>query len=461
MDSRCMTGFGSEPDIMKQKPWGPFPHFIQDAIKRSVLARNRKKQIKKTLFSERLHALRKASGLTMVTLAEKTGVTASYISLLESGERQPSKEMVQRLADIFFESDNLAAREELMSLAGIQLSPVEQQMSVLQSYERALTQNPQDFHVLSSLVHLLIRQRDFEQAERYILAGMKRFQDAWQLQMLMAQLQLSLDNYAMAALAQHKAIEIYEDTKAIVLRESTEIPVMEEQIDLYSNLGSIYFLWGMRDFQLYSRAVVEEMHEKAKQLAANCQKYFCTAQSIYQQAMQLCPEDVFLLNEYARICFNIADLSPVEQQTEKWNEAIQQLSNVLNAPKIGMLGISKVREASVFLAHAHSKSRRFEEAHHLLSVMQACHPNEWLPHYARVSFYSLRAAYYAEKRPKGWKQEMESDLDAGISVLAQGIYLCSLEEFAEEYILGDKDLLFLRKHRGQIFYEILGRGTKK
>lgn len=338
-----------------------------------------------------------------------------------------------------------------MALAGIQLSFAEQQVGVQQTYERALEQDPNDFHSFSALVRMLMRQQAFAQAETHILAGMKRFRDAWQLQMLMAQLQLSLDNYAMAASAQHKAIEIYENAMPFLLQESAEQLKPEEQIDLYSNLGIIYFLWGMRTFESYSQAVIEEQQESARQFALDSRKYFTSAQSVYQQALRLNPEDVFLQNEYARICFNIADLSPPEQQTEQWSEVIQQFSKVLNSSAIGVLGISQVREASVFLAHAHSRSKRFEEAHHLLSIMQACHPNEWLPHYARVCFYSLRAQYFAQDKPqKNWRQDMQADLEAGLAVLERVTHLVPRDEITGGLIIYDKDLAFLRKNHQQV-----------
>jgi transcriptional regulator with XRE-family HTH domain len=434
---------------MKQQPWGPFTHSIQDAIKRKALARNKNKPIKKTLFSQRLAFLRKSSGLTMVALGEKTGVTASYISLLEAGDRQPSKDLLQRLADIFFGPDNLAAAEELMNLAGMHVSSSEQQLNTQQIYERALQQNPDDFHSFSGLIRTLIRQQALDEAEKYILEGMKRFRDAWRLQALIAQLQLSLENYTVAATAQQKAIELY--LSATEAKDGNA----EEQADLYTNLGVIYFLWGMHAFQRRNQAISEGDLQAEETLEKECREHFITAQKAYKQAMTLNSEDVFLLDEYARICFNIADLSPPEQQAESWSLAIHELSRVLSSPEVTLLGLSQVRETSVFLAHAHSKAQRFEEAHHLLSVMQACHPNEWLAHYARVCFYSLQAQYYEHLKLKKWKPKVQESLALGLAALERVLNLSHPDNQTVEQALYDQDLAFLRDRCTKAFLALL------
>lgn len=444
---------------MMQTPWGPFAHAIYHAVKSKALARHRIKPVKRTLFSQRLSFLRKEAGLTMAALGQKTDVTASYISLLEAGDRHPSKDLVMRLAEVFFGRDNLAAAEELLGLAGMQPLPTEDQLSPQQIYERALCQNPDDFHSFSGLIRTLIRQQALKEAENRILDGMKRFRDAWRLQALMAQLQLSLENYAIAATAQHKALEMYAQRQAaqLVLKESVAPgDSAEEQADLYTNLGVVYFLWGMQAFQQRNQAAAEGQTETAQIAETACREHFSSAQQAYQQALALNPSDIFLKDEYARICFNIADLSPEAEQPERWRAAIAELSAVLCAPDVAVLGLAHVREASVFLAHAHTKAGRFDEAHHLLSILQACHPNEWLAHYARVCFYSLRAESRQGLKPaKNFKQAIQSDLDQGLSALEHALNLPTPANQTLEQAAADQDLAFLRQQRSKPFMALL------
>nr|WSY53806.1 helix-turn-helix transcriptional regulator [Streptomyces sp. NBC_00886] len=57
-----------------------------------------------------LRAGRQRAGLTLKTLGEQTGVTPSYLSHLESGERCPSRTVAGRLADALgLEGDERAA----------------------------------------------------------------------------------------------------------------------------------------------------------------------------------------------------------------------------------------------------------------------------------------------------------------------------------------------------------------
>ncbi|MBF2053120.1 MAG: helix-turn-helix domain-containing protein [Candidatus Sericytochromatia bacterium] len=449
------------------------------------MARHRIKPVKRTLFSQRLSFLRKEAGLTMAALGQKIDVTTSYISLLEAGDRHPSKDLVLRLAEVFFGRDNLAAAEELLGLAGIQPMPPEDQLSPQQIYERALCQNPDDFHSFSGLIRTLIRQQALKEAENRILDGMKRFRDAWRLQALMAQLQLSLENYAMAAAAQHKALEMYTQRRAaqLVLEDGAEAGEgEEEQADLYTNLGVVYFLWGMQAFQRRNQAAAEgqtspqksaaasqvadtsalyqvsseAQTEAVQQAEAECRERFTAAQSAYQQALALSPDDIFLKDEYARICFNIADLSPEAEQPERWRAVIDELSAVLCAPDVAVLGLAHVREASVFLAHAHTKAGRFDEAHHLLSVLQACHPNEWLAHYARICFYSLRAQSHQGLKPaKAAKKAIQSDLDQGLVALEHALGLPTPANQTLEQAAADQDLAFLRQQRSKPFMALL------
>lgn len=73
-----------------------------------------------TILSEKLRALRKAKGLTLDKLAEKSGLSKSYIWELENRESQrPSAEKLTALADVlgvsvtyFFEEDARAPAEK-------------------------------------------------------------------------------------------------------------------------------------------------------------------------------------------------------------------------------------------------------------------------------------------------------------------------------------------------------------
>lgn len=65
------------------------------------------------MFGNRLHELRQKKKLSMRALAEKAEVDFSYISQIEHGKKQPSKELVIRLARIL-----RADQDEFLIAAG-------------------------------------------------------------------------------------------------------------------------------------------------------------------------------------------------------------------------------------------------------------------------------------------------------------------------------------------------------
>lgn len=65
------------------------------------------------IFSERISALRKAKGITLLSLGEQLSVTDEAVRLLERGRRSPSFEVLIALADYFDVSiDYLVGRSD-------------------------------------------------------------------------------------------------------------------------------------------------------------------------------------------------------------------------------------------------------------------------------------------------------------------------------------------------------------
>ena len=108
-----------------------------------------------TIITELGHAIkgvRNDKGLTLEKLSELTGVSQPYLSQIESGKRQPSTEILKKLAialDIFyFDLLKLAGHNELvelynakqakyMSLNAKESTPIDQLKSRLNAFEQA------------------------------------------------------------------------------------------------------------------------------------------------------------------------------------------------------------------------------------------------------------------------------------------------------------------------------------
>jgi len=400
-------------------------------LNKQVLARHKLKPVKATRFSLRTAVLRKQAGLTMTALSKKVGVTPSYISLLEAGERQPSREIVLRLAEIFFDPNDTQALDELLMLAG--LSPVTYKPDQSASdpmvlFEQALAIAPTDFHTFNTLIRYLIRHHQLEAAENRILDGMKRFHNAWQLQALMAHLQLSLHNFEAADKSQQSALELY-------TKQPKNQQIAKEHADLYTNLGMIHFLWGMKQLEASKLARQEQTQTQCRNTEQAAKQAFQTACTHYQAALALNPTDIFLLDEYAQVRFNIADLATGKDKSQLWQAAIESFIEVVCSEQVHTLGLANVREANVFLLHAHTKSGQFDEARKLIGIMQSCHPDYWLIYYAKAAYFSLLGQT---------RQEPEL-AQQGFAALKQALSLRHPQNQSRQYARDDADLAYLRK----------------
>jgi transcriptional regulator with XRE-family HTH domain len=412
--------------------------------RRDTLPRKRTKPLQGSAFSQRITLLRKGESLTMTALAERIGVTTSYISLLEAGDRQPSREIVIKLASVFHGPDDQSQTDELLVLAG--LSPVSYEMQYQTQdtrsiYEELLRSDPEDFKTFTALIRLLIRLGDFNAAEAHIYAGLKRFQDASRLQALMAQLQLCKKAFETASTFQLSAIELYR--KQVKPKDLKQDP---DFADLHTNLGVIYFLWGSEIFE--SSFLAEAEAQAALKDAAL--KNFFKALGYYEQAMAITPKDIFLLDEYARIRFNLADLSSADSSQPLWEAAIQAFIDVICAEDVGALGLESVREANAFLAHAHSKAGQFESARTLIGVILSCNPDYWLIYYIKACYYSLRAA-----------SGHEDDLNAALSMLESALLNPHPNNASLAYAEIDPDLTFLRQGKAKEFEQLLEKFKRK
>lgn len=379
----------------------------------------------KTPFSIRLQALRKQQKLNMDQLAQAVGVSKSFISLLESGGRQPSREVVLNLAEALScasgTPDTAAQeklRDELLILAGFMpVNPraVNAYRDSLQVYAQAIKENPEDFRLFSRWIMALIRAERQEEAYTHIQDGLQRFQDTAYMQCLLAYLELSKGNYEAALINQESALKLIQQKPAPYLNE----------VDLVFNVGAIHFLMG-------HQSMVDGQTKQA------LERYAQAIQSMEDAlAKDTQPDgDVYILDEYARLLFNHAYLT---QQTEHWEQTIQAYRRVLIHPRKQTLGVSALRESAAFLAHAYTQKKDFATAELTLGLLSAFQQDYWLVNYLQACLYT---AMFQQSQQDSW-------LDRALLSLAQA----TEQAFAQvqDEALHDPDLEPLRQQRPQAF----------
>lgn len=390
-------------------------------------------------FSRRLSVLRKEKGLNMEKLAQAIAVSKSYISLLEAGERQPSREVVLKLAEVLFPGGNANARDELLILAGF--APVNSDAAAayrdaVSTYEQSLSQHPEDFSTYLRLVYALIKAGRATQAQEKIQQGLQRFSEGVQLQALLSTLELSRGNYTAALLNQQTTLQSYQmhpDRENLGIREA----------DLHFNLGAVYFLRGYDALGLF----LAENQASAREAAL---ADFAQAAAKFEAAMEMAPEDVFICDEYARLSFNQAFLMDETSSQPYWERTIANFKRVLISSQKQRLGQQTLMESGAFLAHAYTKSGRFAEAELTLGLLDSFNPGYWLVHYIEACFCSL---VYGHDPQKNW-------LDRGLMALQSALNANGGNNPARAEARHDPDLNHLRQARKRDFARILNQGEE-
>lgn len=345
------------------------------------MGRLKKQGLELPPFAARMAQLRQQTGIRMETLSQQINVSKSYISLLESGERKPSREVVEKLALAFFPDGDESGLDELLILAGfapVNLDSFSLHPDLVTHYEACLAENQQDFKTFTLLVIALIKTGKYEKATQKIQQGFQVFSESVYLQALLSQLELARGNFEAAAVAQEAAIESF--------RRTQPTPALAIGLaDLLYNLGEIYFIRGYRAL--------------AKDKPSEAQTSFGKAKDLFEQALALAPQDIMILDELARVLFNLADLAPPETTQALWEQTRNHFQKVLASPYKYQLGVTPLKESGAFLAHAFTKSGQWEQAELLLSVLTACSPSYWLGHYLEACFFSLR---YEKQNQDEW-----------------------------------------------------------
>lgn len=390
------------------------------------MPKRKQNDVGKSPFSMRLASLRKEKGLNMESLATAVGVSKSYISLLESGGRQPSRDVVLQLARALG-GDGSALRDELLILAGF--APVDTQsisayQDVLSIYEQALALAPDNLQTFSRYVLALIKAGRQAQAQERIQEGLQRFRDIVQLQSLLAYSELGKGHYAAAIVNQETALRQFELQTDSQLRKA----------DLIFNLGSIHFMQG---YAAQGHFLANQDPAARSQALAS----YAKAEALFETARQLAPDDAYILDEFARLRFNQAYLAPSDAA---WQATIAIYRQLLTTPHKLVLGAQQLMESAAFMAHAYTQSGALDQAELTLGLLSSFNSSYWLVHYLEACLHCRRY----EIDPSA--ESLSAGLAALARALANDVHGAAHHEAAQ-----DPDLVILRQQRPAEFAQLL------
>ena len=392
-----------------------------------------KKTKNRSTFGQLLWQQRKKQKMTMRILANTVGVSESYISLLESGDRQqPARELVLKLAHALGARSSNQLADQFLLAAGYY--PADKQMyehhgDTIQGFLGALQQDPGNFQAYSALIFAYIRLGQTEEARQMIQEGLGRFEKTSQLQSLLASLELSKQNFDQAIELQRFALNQHEQQAP--QGKSNTNQNTEETRRLQLNLSIMLFLRGLhyQDLWLKHQNAQDQKHAKAD---------YDTAKTILKDLLKN-QSDAYILDEYARICFNQAFIGNEKPAQIKayWQECSESFEAVLRTPDKFSLGRQILTEACVFLALAYTHQKKFDQAEILIHSLEvAINPPIALVYYLKACYHSLKGAH--QKNTEQAEAEAQSALEALRSVQR-------IEAAFTSQALRDPDLAWLRQ----------------
>lgn len=345
--------------------------------------KERKKEQSNSL-GELLFQLRKKNAFSMQKLANLTEISPAYICRIESGERKPSRELLEVILSHLIPNANQAEKDEVLIAAGyapVNLKNFMGREDVLAIYQKSLAADPDNFKAYIGFITSLIRSQQYDLARQHIQQGMQKFDDMVQLQTLLATLEMSKGNYQQAITFQQEALRYYQSSKK---RADLKLN------DLLLSLGVMYFEQG-NDFAYQRIEALNQSQEKqAKAHTKSALDALQAALTTFEDALKIDPDDVYILDELARVHFTLAYILPIKASQAHWKASIDAFEKTLYSSQKQVLGYEALLQSTAFLALAYSKSGNFPSAWFTINTIEACLPNYWLIHYIKACYFGLK-----------------------------------------------------------------------
>lgn len=329
-----------------------------------------------TEFRAALTYFRQQQELSMAALARKLDISEAYISLLESGKRQPSRKFIKRLLTTCQQDMPEGFAVHLLTLTGFELD-----LSSLPT--DPLRTGNYRFKRFTAFVLSLIREHHYEQAYQEIQKGLQHFQKPLEINMLSGYLELTRGHYQQALVAMQAAWQISS------LQLEADISSEFAPIEILANIGTVYFTMGSEQLSIRFSAQLEGDSTKVKTAREQAIQYFESSEKYLLQVLTEQPTHLYALDEYARLLFNLADLHTGKQSLSYWKQSISHYREVLQHPERFQMPQAHLWEAGCFIAHAYSKLKQFLQAREQLQLILSYQPTYWLAWYTLACSYNL------------------------------------------------------------------------
>lgn len=396
---------------------------------------SKKKNRESSQFGQKLRELRKKRHITMKQLADQLEVSESYISRLETGERHPDKNLILKLGPVLFPEGNEAELDSMLIAADytpLKLDQMTGRDDLVVHFQQVLESDPRNFRAFNALIISLIKQQKFEIARQKIQEGLQRFDASIHLQVLLGALELAQGNFDRALTYQEDALKSYEANPELAKN------LFLQRNDLLLNQAVIYFLKGYQGVDQYLQTQEQAHYQTAR-------SYLLQSSAALKSALELAPEDIYVLDEQARVLFNLAYLDESAGKNANFAEVVEAFEQVIQSDEKIQLNYSELIESTLFLVHAYAKNQDFKAAERHINLIECCLPNYWLVHYIKACLYNRK---YGLEQNQLWLNKAMRSLERAILIPDPG-------NRARQEAAYDPDLQALRNHYPERFNHLL------
>lgn len=326
-----------------------------------------------SFFGKELALLRKRANITQYQLAKELNLSRSHIFRIESGERKPNKDIIEKISQVIKFSNY-----ELIKLF------------ILSDIDFEIDNNKDNFRLCFHLALELKNKGINDKAKSLVEKSMQVFENMIELHALLANLNLLNNDYDGAIKANEETLKYIEN---ISPSERNELGITEAEI--IHNLGYVYFERALNKKYFKDSLTVKNWYENNKDLEETINELteeiiidFKKAIEEIEKALSLESENLHIIDQLARIYYQKADISNNNiNKEEMFKKSIDLYETIISSEKD--FEHFKKQEASIFLSMALAKIFNLKESSRLINTIINYKPLYYLGYYAKSCIYSI------------------------------------------------------------------------
>ncbi|MFN8672955.1 MAG: helix-turn-helix transcriptional regulator [Candidatus Sericytochromatia bacterium] len=369
-----------------------------------------------SFFGKELEQIRKRVGYTQYQLAKETNISRSHMNRVESGERNPTQEMIEKIVEVLkLDSYNT---NKLLILADLPIN---------------IEKNSSGFKLCFRLALEFKNKSMFSYAQKVLDLGMKTFEGMIELHAILANTNLIKKQYDEAIKANEETLKLFDK-----LNKSEKKKIGISQAEIIHNLGYVYFERALENISKYEIHITSK--EKNLELINNLKKLILSdlnsAQIKIEEAFNMEKDNFHILDQLARLYYRKAEFLEKEEKITYFNKAINYYEQLISTEN--NFDLPKKQEATIFMSLALAKIGKLDEAIRLINTIILFTNLYFLGYYAKSCIYAISSNNNIEFLDLSFNSlkeglKLNSQLKDAIKFEPDLYNLINSEKFAEKF----------------------------